>query len=61
LAQQYQITTLTKYFQTESTGMDIDLRPLIVLLPIAAAAGWAGFNIFRAALGQLDRFLASKK
>ena len=41
--------------------MDIDLRPLIVLLPITAAAGWAGFNIFRAALTQLNKALDAAK
>jgi photosystem II PsbY protein len=30
--------------------MDIDLRPLIVLAPIVLVAGWAAFNIIRAAI-----------
>jgi photosystem II PsbY protein len=41
--------------------MDVDLRPLIVLLPLAAAAGWAGFNIFGAALAQFNKFLAKRQ
>lgn len=35
----------------------MDWRVVIVLLPIAVAAGWAVFNIGRAALGQLQDFL----
>jgi photosystem II PsbY protein len=34
----------------------MDTRLLIVLAPLALAAGWAGFNIFRAALQQLQNF-----
>ncbi|WP_442786425.1 photosystem II protein Y [Leptothoe sp. PORK10 BA2] len=34
--------------------MDIDFRVVAVLAPIALAAGWAGFNIFQAALGQVQ-------
>jgi photosystem II PsbY protein len=34
--------------------MDFDFRILIVLIPVLAAAGWAGFNIFAAALRQLQ-------
>ncbi|MEL6138630.1 MAG: photosystem II protein Y [Cyanobacteria bacterium J06626_23] len=37
--------------------MDLDFRIVAVLAPIALAAGWAGFNIFRAALGQIQTFL----
>lgn len=37
--------------------MDIDLRVAVVLLPIAVAAGWAGFNIAQAALKQVQGFL----
>ncbi len=34
--------------------MDLDFRIVAVLAPIALAAGWAGFNIFRAALNQFQ-------
>jgi photosystem II PsbY protein len=37
--------------------MDIDNRVLIVLAPIAIAAGWAVFNIGAAALRQVQSFL----
>jgi photosystem II PsbY protein len=37
--------------------MDLDFRVLLVVLPLAVAAGWAGFNIFRAALQQIQGFL----
>lgn len=37
--------------------MDIDFRILAVISPLLLAAGWAGFNIFRAALGQIQGFL----
>jgi photosystem II PsbY protein len=36
--------------------MDIDFRIALVLAPLAVAAGWAGFNIFRAALQQIQTF-----
>ncbi|MBW4472639.1 MAG: photosystem II protein Y [Stenomitos rutilans HA7619-LM2] len=36
--------------------MDFDLRILIVLLPLAAAGGWAVFNISQAALKQFQTF-----
>ena len=36
--------------------MDIDLRIAVVLLPLAAAAGWAFFNIGQAAIKQLQGF-----
>ncbi|MBT9312530.1 photosystem II protein Y [Leptothoe kymatousa] len=38
--------------------MDIDFRVVAVLAPIALAAGWAGFNIFQAALGQIQDWLS---
>ncbi len=38
--------------------MDIDNRVLIVLAPIAIAAGWAVFNIGAAALRQVQTFLS---
>ncbi|MCS6814549.1 MAG: photosystem II protein Y [Cyanobacteria bacterium] len=38
--------------------MDIDFRIAIVLLPVILAAAWAGYNIFQAALGQLQSFLS---
>jgi photosystem II PsbY protein len=34
--------------------MDFDFRILIVLAPLAIAAGWAGFNILGAALSQIQ-------
>jgi photosystem II PsbY protein len=37
--------------------MDIDFRIVIVLAPIAVAAGWAVFNIGAAALRQVQGFL----
>lgn len=37
--------------------MDLDMRVVIVLAPIAIAAGWALFNIGAAALNQLQSFL----
>ncbi len=36
--------------------MDLDFRILIVLGPVALAAGWAGFNIFSAAVQQFRKF-----
>lgn len=33
----------------------MDFRVVIVLLPIILAGSWAAFNIFRAALGQIQR------
>ncbi|EDX70647.1 Photosystem II protein Y [Coleofasciculus chthonoplastes PCC 7420] len=35
----------------------MDLRLIIVLLPILLAAGWALFNIGAAAIGQIQAFL----
>lgn len=35
----------------------MDWRVVVVLAPIALAAGWAVFNIGRAALDQLNRAL----
>ncbi|AFZ57543.1 photosystem II protein Y [Anabaena cylindrica FACHB-243] len=37
--------------------MDMDMRVVIVLAPIAIAAGWAVFNIGAAALRQVQNFL----
>jgi photosystem II PsbY protein len=37
--------------------MDFDFRLLIVLLPILAAAGWAGFNIAAVAIREAQAFL----
>lgn len=37
--------------------MDFDWRLVVVLGPLLIAAGWAGFNIFAAALGQVQGFL----
>ena len=36
--------------------MDFDFRIVAVLAPLGVAAGWAGFNIFRAALQQFQNF-----
>lgn len=36
----------------------MDWRVLIVLLPLAVAAGWAGFNILPYALKQVQGFLS---
>lgn len=35
----------------------MDFRVALVLAPLAIAAGWAGFNIFRAALQQVQNFM----
>ncbi len=35
----------------------MDLRLLLVVAPIILAVGWAGFNIGRAAVGQLQLML----
>lgn len=40
--------------------MDFDFRLLIVLAPLAAAAGWAVFNILPAALRQIQELLRVK-
>ncbi|MEY3334131.1 MAG: photosystem II protein Y [Cuspidothrix sp.] len=37
--------------------MDIDNRVIIVLAPLAIAAGWAAFNIGAAAIRQVQNFL----
>lgn len=37
--------------------MDIDFRVLLVLAPVAIAAGWAAFNIGAAAIRQIQGFL----
>jgi photosystem II PsbY protein len=37
--------------------MEFDYRVVIVLAPIAVAAGWAAFNIGAAALRQVQNFL----
>ncbi|MEA5551487.1 photosystem II protein Y [Anabaena cylindrica UHCC 0172] len=37
--------------------MDMDMRVVIVLAPIAIAASWAVFNIGAAALRQVQNFL----
>jgi photosystem II PsbY protein len=38
--------------------MDIDNRVLIVVAPLAIAAGWAAFNIGAAAIRQVQNFLS---
>jgi photosystem II PsbY protein len=40
--------------------MDFDFRLLIVLAPLAAAAGWAIFNVFPIALKQVQELLREK-
>lgn len=40
--------------------MDFDYRLLIVLAPLAAAAGWAIFNILPAAIKQFQGMLGDK-
>ena len=40
--------------------MDFDFRILIVVAPLAAAAGWAVFNILPAALRQLQVLMSDK-
>jgi photosystem II PsbY protein len=40
--------------------MDFDFRLLIVLAPLAAAGGWAIFNILPVALKQIQGLLANK-
>ncbi len=40
--------------------MDFDYRLLIVLAPLAAAAGWAIFNILPAAIIQFQGILSDK-
>lgn len=37
--------------------MDLDLRVVAVLAPLAVALGWALFNIGAAAIGQVQNFL----
>ncbi|MEL6221831.1 MAG: photosystem II protein Y [Cyanobacteria bacterium J06627_8] len=39
----------------------MDWRIVVVLLPVILAASWAGFNIFRAALGQINEFLENRQ
>ncbi|HLO88250.1 MAG TPA: photosystem II protein Y [Nostocaceae cyanobacterium] len=40
--------------------MDIDTRVLIVVAPLALAAGWAAFNIGAAAIRQIQNFLSKQ-
>ena len=39
----------------------MDVRVALVLAPLAVAAGWAGFNIFRAALQQVQIFMSKEE
>ena len=39
----------------------MDLRVLIVLLPLGVAAGWAVFNIGAVAIAQAQKFLEKAK
>jgi photosystem II PsbY protein len=47
-------------FLIKDTTMDFDFRLLIVLAPLAAAAGWAVFNILPVALKQIQELLRDK-
>ena len=47
-------------FSAGGSVMDIDFRVVAVLAPIALAAGWAGFNIFQAALGQIQSMFSEE-
>lgn len=38
--------------------MDVDFRVVVVLLPVILAGSWAVFNIAKAALAQIQGFLA---
>ena len=38
--------------------MDLDFRVVLVLLPVILAGSWAVFNIGKAALAQIQGFLA---
>ncbi len=38
----------------------MDWRIIVVLLPLALAAGWAVFNIGAVAISQLQNFLAKR-
>jgi photosystem II PsbY protein len=38
--------------------MDLDFRVVVVLLPVIVAGSWAAFNIAKAALSQIQGFLA---
>jgi photosystem II PsbY protein len=40
--------------------MDFDFRLLIVLAPLAAAGGWAIYNILPVAIKQAQAFLAQR-
>jgi photosystem II PsbY protein len=45
---------------SKALDMDFDFRLLIVLAPLAAAAGWAVFNILPVALKQIQELLREK-
>ncbi len=38
--------------------MDLDLRLLVVLLPVLLAGGWAVYNIGQIAIKQIQAFLS---
>ncbi|WP_310425954.1 photosystem II protein Y [Chamaesiphon sp. VAR_48_metabat_135_sub] len=40
--------------------MDFDFRLLIVLAPLAAAGGWAIYNVLPAAIKQIQGLLSEK-
>jgi photosystem II PsbY protein len=40
--------------------MDFDFRLLIVLAPLAAAGGWAIYNVLPAAIKQIQGLLSDK-
>jgi photosystem II PsbY protein len=47
-------------FLFQALDMDFDFRLLIVVAPVAVAAGWAVFNILPAALKQIQVLLSDK-
>jgi len=46
----------SKIFKRGTPDMEIDMRIVVVLLPLVAAGGWALFNIGQAALKQFQTF-----
>jgi len=46
----------SKIFKRGTLDMEIDMRIVVVLLPLVAAGGWALFNIGQAALKQFQTF-----
>lgn len=46
------------FHKTLGEVLVMDWRVVVVLLPVIIAASWAGFNIAKAALGQIQTFLS---